>query len=505
MRHLSSAVFTRCGTRLLLCSALALTALLPLTTPGAQAADKAKATAPTPGQTGNGQTGSGQGAGPETAAGMGTTTPPVSPTAPGVTLTPDPATLRTGYVLMDAKTGQVLAAEKARETFIPASVTKVVSMIGILSMAPPDFRFSTTVTATGPVKNGIVQGDLILVGGGDASLDIDAFEELVQTLKDQGIKGIKGKFLYDATALPTIPVLEATQPPEVPYNPGLSGLGVSYNRFRIGFDKQGKPVGLEQPLALYPEPLPATLDKNDTALAVHDAALYAARTFVWVADRNGLKLPAPQAAAGVTGSVTLARHLSEPLTEMLKASVYHSNNVALETMSLAVTAGKTLQEAADSLRKLAQTAIPSVAWGGLVMPNASGLSPEGRMTPGQCAALARFAGTSSVANQPLKPFLPGLMQDPFGIPDGYLNSPSTLRGKSGTMFYARALAGVFTAKSGREMAYCVMSDDQVARIKYDAIPFDQREADTNKLPARDWLKSARAKEAALITGWIEAN
>lgn len=503
MRHLSSAVLARCGTRLLLCSALALTALLPLTAPGAQAADKGKAAAAqqaAPQQAAPQQTPA-QGAGADTATRMGTTDPATAGTA----LSPDPASLRTGYVLMDAKTGQVLAAEKARETFIPASVTKLISMVGILSMAPPDFRFATTLTATGPVKNGIVQGDLILVGGGDASLDIDAFEELVQTLKDQGIKGVKGKFLYDASALPTIPVLEATQPPEVPYNPGLSGLGVSYNRFRIGFDKQGKPVGLEQPLSLYTEALPATLDKSDTALAVHNAALYAARTFVWVAERNGLKLAAPEPAGSTTGSVTLARHLSEPLAAMVKASVYHSNNVALETMALAVTAGKSLQEAADSLRKITQTAIPNVAWGGLVMPNASGLSPEGRMTPGQCAALARFAGTATLGNQPLKPFLPGLMDNPFGIPDGYLNSPSPLRGKSGTMFYARALAGVFTAKSGREMAYCVMSDDQVARIRYDAVPFDKREADATKLPARDWLKSARAKEAGLISGWIETN
>lgn len=494
MRHLSSAALTRCGTRLLLCSALALTALLPLSASGALAAGAAKAqTAPQPSpQASPAQSGP---------SGTGTETPP----AAGAVLSPDPASLRTGYVLMDLKTGQVLVAEKARETFIPASVAKLTSMVGILSMAPPDFRFATTITATGPVKNGIVQGDLILVGGGNAALDIDAFEELVQTLKEQGVKGVKGRFLYDASALPTLTALEATQPPDAPYNPGLSGLGVSYNRFRIGFDKQGKPVGLEQPLALYPDPLPTTLNKSDTALPVRSAALYAARTFAWVADRNGLKLAAPEPAGKVTGSVTLARHLSEPLAEMVKASVYHSNNVALETMALAVTAGKTLQEAADSLRKITQTAIPTVAWGGLVMPNASGLSPEGRMTPGQCAALARFAGSSSLGNQPLKPFLPGLMTDPFGIPDGYLNSPSTLRGKSGTMFYARALAGVFTAKSGREMAYCVMSDDQIARIKYDAIPFDQREADAAKLPARDWLKSARAKEAALIRGWIEAN
>lgn len=417
----------------------------------------------------------------------------------------DTLPLRTGYVLMDLKSGQVLAAEKARETFIPASVAKLPAMVGILSLAPPDFRFATTLTATEPVKNGIVQGDLILVGGGDPSLDIDAFELMVRTLKEQGIKGIKGRFLYDSSALPTLTALEASQPPDAPYNPGLSGLGVSYNRFRIGWDKKGNPAGLEQPLSLYTEPLPETLDRTDRSLPVRDSALYAARTFVWVAERNGIKLPKPEQADGTTGTITLARHLSEPLSEILRAAVYHSNNVATETMVLAVTATKTLKDGADGIRKVVQDAIPSVSWAGLVLPNSSGLSSDARMTPGQCAALARFSGTASLQSVPLKPFLPGLMMDPFGIPDGYLNSPSTLRGKSGTINYARALAGVFTAKSGREMAYCVMIDDEVARKQYDAIPFDQRDDDTVRTPARTWLKAARAHEAALITGWIENN
>src|SRR5262249_2719534 len=72
------------------------------------------------------------------------------------------------YSLTDDK---VLYALNADKLFVPGSVTKIVTEGTALQLLGADYRFRTRVYRTGPIAgDGAVNGDLVLVAGGDPNL-----------------------------------------------------------------------------------------------------------------------------------------------------------------------------------------------------------------------------------------------------------------------------------------------------------------------------------------------
>src|SRR5262249_38695279 len=75
-----------------------------------------------------------------------------------------------GLLLVDAKTGQVLYEHNADRLFAPASVTKLFSCSAALCALGPGFKSETPVYRRGPLSDGRLDGDLILVASGDLTL-----------------------------------------------------------------------------------------------------------------------------------------------------------------------------------------------------------------------------------------------------------------------------------------------------------------------------------------------
>ena len=82
------------------------------------------------------------------------------------------------FAVLDAQTGQVLEAHNGTAGLAPASVAKAVTALYALEVLGEGYRFQTRLLAGGPVVNGILQGDLILAGGGDPGLDTDALADM---------------------------------------------------------------------------------------------------------------------------------------------------------------------------------------------------------------------------------------------------------------------------------------------------------------------------------------
>lgn len=75
-----------------------------------------------------------------------------------------------GVFVKDTATGQVLYDHHSDQMFFPASTTKLFSTAALLHAYGDDFRFRTPVYAAGAVKNGRLDGNLILVSQGDFTL-----------------------------------------------------------------------------------------------------------------------------------------------------------------------------------------------------------------------------------------------------------------------------------------------------------------------------------------------
>ena len=76
-----------------------------------------------------------------------------------------------GVLVTDAATGEVLYARNADGYFMPASNAKLFTTALALATLGPDYRVRTTVASSGTVDaNGVLNGDLVLIGRGDANL-----------------------------------------------------------------------------------------------------------------------------------------------------------------------------------------------------------------------------------------------------------------------------------------------------------------------------------------------
>jgi D-alanyl-D-alanine carboxypeptidase/D-alanyl-D-alanine-endopeptidase (penicillin-binding protein 4) len=65
--------------------------------------------------------------------------------------------------------GRVRFARNADRLFIPASNTKLVVTAAASVLLPPDHRIETSIYGTGPLLDGVLEGDLVLYGRGDPS------------------------------------------------------------------------------------------------------------------------------------------------------------------------------------------------------------------------------------------------------------------------------------------------------------------------------------------------
>ena len=134
------------------------------------------------------------------------------------------------YVVADARSGQVLEARRATLAMPPASTAKAITSLYALDRLGPAHRFTTRLIATGALQNGTVQGDLVLAGGGDPTLQTDQLAAMAQALRAAGVSGVTGRFLVWGGALPYAPRIANDQPEHVGYNPAVCGMNLNYNR-----------------------------------------------------------------------------------------------------------------------------------------------------------------------------------------------------------------------------------------------------------------------------------
>jgi len=109
--------------------------------------------------------------------------------------------LRYGYcgvVVRDLQTGETLYRRDAEHVLIPASNMKLLVTAAALHRLGPDYRFRTRVWMRGTLlPDGTLQGDLILQGLGDATLEMRGLETLAQQVRQAGVQRVQGYLLYD--------------------------------------------------------------------------------------------------------------------------------------------------------------------------------------------------------------------------------------------------------------------------------------------------------------------
>jgi D-alanyl-D-alanine carboxypeptidase/D-alanyl-D-alanine-endopeptidase (penicillin-binding protein 4) len=103
-----------------------------------------------------------------------------------------------GAHVRDLTTGTVLYARRASAPRIPASVEKLFVTAAALRRHGPEARLTTRVLRSGEVdEDGRLDGDLVLAGGGDPTLDAAAIARLARAVERRGITRVGGGVVGD--------------------------------------------------------------------------------------------------------------------------------------------------------------------------------------------------------------------------------------------------------------------------------------------------------------------
>jgi D-alanyl-D-alanine carboxypeptidase/D-alanyl-D-alanine-endopeptidase (penicillin-binding protein 4) len=85
----------------------------------------------------------------------------------------------------------------ADKKYIPASVTKLFTSLAILEHIPPGTKFYTRLASLAEKENGVLKGDLYLVGGGDSGFVSETMWFLVNAFTREKINLIEGDLVVD--------------------------------------------------------------------------------------------------------------------------------------------------------------------------------------------------------------------------------------------------------------------------------------------------------------------
>ncbi|HWN67393.1 MAG TPA: D-alanyl-D-alanine carboxypeptidase, partial [Haliangium sp.] len=107
----------------------------------------------------------------------------------------------TAIYVVDATTGRTIYAVHEDEPLNPASNVKLISTATALDVLGPDWRYTTRVLGPAPGPDGVVAGDLYLMGSYDPTLQAAHLGELAAALASSGIKGVHGDIVVGSEDL----------------------------------------------------------------------------------------------------------------------------------------------------------------------------------------------------------------------------------------------------------------------------------------------------------------
>lgn len=146
--------------------------------------------------------------------------------------------------VLDGNTGKPLFTRNEQLGLATASTLKVITAATAFSILGKDFQFQTTLAYTGGITpDGVLKGDLIILGSGDPTLGSDRYQnkahtvltEWARAIKKAGIKKIEGAIVGDDRAFGTQTTPEGWTWQDIGnyYGAGTSGLSWRENQFDI--------------------------------------------------------------------------------------------------------------------------------------------------------------------------------------------------------------------------------------------------------------------------------
>ena len=416
-----------------------------------------------------------------------------------------------GIEVRDASTGQTLYSRNAGRLFIPASNLKLIVSATAAHHLDPDYRFRTGLYTAGTVRDGVLEGDLVLYGRGDPMISARyfpsrtaVFDSLADSLRARGIRRITGGIVADESWMDREYVRGDWEAYDLRwwYAAPVGALGFNDNSidFRI---EPGASAGAPARITGSPASGAYTLENASRTLAaggrhtfdlergsgpgavraygqiplgtgadtesfaVDVPARWTGTVFREVLERKGIdvardpvRIVSDPAASTVRGMTPLVEWRSPPLPQAIGPVLMNSQNWFAEL--LVKTLGREVRgegswSAGLAVEREFLTGVVGIDSADFVLRDGSGLSAGNLVTPRALVRLLDYVGRTP-RQAIVRRALPV-----SGAQDGSLRSRlMDLRGrvaaKTGYIGNVDSLSGFITMPDGREVIFCIISN-----------------------------------------------
>jgi D-alanyl-D-alanine carboxypeptidase/D-alanyl-D-alanine-endopeptidase (penicillin-binding protein 4) len=425
----------------------------------------------------------------------------------GALVTTAPADRGTWGIVIKTTAGETVYALNERKLFVPASNMKVLTLAAAAERLGWDFTFDTRLVAAGPIGARGLDGDLVVVGSGDPTIDnwdgaaTTLFRDWADRLRRLGVSKIHGRIIGDddsfddeawgsgwawddldrsfATGVGALQFNQNTAqlkirgaarsgaPASVEIEPAGSGLTI--RNFATSGGRGDPPIEVRRRLD------GPTLELRGSVAAgngtvVRNVAVANPTLYFATALRDGL------IAAGIEvegeavdidditdppsrarGNVLLDHH-SPPLSEMAKTMMELSQNLYAETLLKTIGSQQTVGSSAAG-----RTAVAGVleAWGlspdEFKIVDGSGLSVYDLVTPDLVAGVLTHVALDEQLRRPFEASLPVAGRE------GTLSrrmrgtaAEGNVRAKTGSLSNSRALSGYVRDADGEDLVFSIL-------------------------------------------------
>lgn len=401
----------------------------------------------------------------------------------------------------DLESGEVVLEWQAGIPRNPASTIKLLTTLVALDVLGPAYRWKTEVYALGEMRDGRLDGDLLLKGYGDPFLVTERVWQLLRRLRLEGIDEIAGDLLLDDSwfDVGTYDPAAFDNQPLRAYNVAPNALLLNFKVVRYWFEPDGNRVAVrvdpdldnlkvdnrlttrqsycggfqrgiavnmnaENDTVIFEGRFPSGCKRYamDRTVLSHNEFAYGLFSHLWresggVFDGDWKNVRADEEAE------PLFSFESPPLSELIARINKHSNNVmarqVLYTLAAEVS-GPPGTEAAGRDVIAAWLQDNKLETCAMALENGAGLSRESRICASAMAAMLRFAWRQPYMPEFLSSMslsgLDGTLRRRFN--GGQLVGQAHL--KTGSLDHVTAIAGYMQSRSGRRFAVVAMQNHE---------------------------------------------
>jgi D-alanyl-D-alanine carboxypeptidase/D-alanyl-D-alanine-endopeptidase (penicillin-binding protein 4) len=412
-----------------------------------------------------------------------------------------------GVMVRSLATGRTLYARNGGRLLMPASNLKIVTLAAAADRLGWSYTYETRLFAPGPVRNGELQGDLLVVGSGDPQIGEGSpptavFDGFAGALIGKGIHRIDGRIVGDDNAwndetlgfgwswddlsegyaAPVGPLQFANDSVQVTVAPGpetgasaavtISPPGALAVVNEVSTSAAGSPPSIEARRSAGAHALvlrgsvPAGLAPIVRMIAVDNPTQFFATMLRQTLVSDGVDVAGPAVDVDDIRDAPprqgeAAAYRSPPLSDLAVRLMKSSQNQYAETLLMTIAAAAGTPTFAAGRRVVVETMERwGVAPGALIMADGSGLSRYNYVTPDALVTILAHVDADAKLKGPFEAALPvggedGTLEHRFGGTPAAAN----VRAKTGSMTGVRALSGYVTTADGERLAFSILANN----------------------------------------------